>query len=116
MIAFRFQMANSSDRLANSYFFYGTHPIPVPHSNSLDAIPTQPNEFSLPTTHSLQSYVVDDENDVFEDASDTFHADAPSSTDPVLVDWIVAFRECDRINQLFFENHVNEALQLAVAQ
>ena len=136
-------MSNSSDRLANSYFFYGTHPIRVPHSNSLDAVPTHPNDFALPTTHSLQSYVDlpskadsdDDESEVkttsndsfrllnvevqiFEDASETLHSDVSpkASNDPALVDWNQAFLECDEINKLFFENRVHEALQRATAQ
>ena len=131
----------SSNRLTNSFYsVYGTHPIRVPHSNSMDAIQTRSSDFAIPTTHSLENFVdqpINDDDDevksdrtstfcfsflrnvqTFEDASDTFHSDIlqKPSNDPMLIDWTQAFLECDEINKLFFKNHVNEALHKTMSQ
>ncbi|UJR09726.1 hypothetical protein I4U23_013955 [Adineta vaga] len=86
----------------------------------------------LSTTKSLNNLLPshtdkDDTNEVFEDAVESFddgdrkgicdrrRSSAKASEEPTL-DILQALKECDHINQLFFQNHLNEALKKAKAQ
>ncbi|CAF0981310.1 unnamed protein product [Adineta ricciae] len=147
----------STNRLTNSYFFYGTHPLRVPDhittSSSAHEISTVANQENhhlslnltngqngslstseLPTTRSLNDLLecnndrddtsenfqdavesLDDDDDKRKDTSNRRRSSAKVSDDPTL-DIIQALKECDQINKLFLQNHLNEALRKAKAQ